>query len=180
VNTTTMRRTAVTTALAATAVASFGVSASSTFAAPAAGSGKADLASVRAATAKYHDVDRAVADGYVPVSGCEELPGVGAMGVHYLNPLLAMDAEILPTQPELLLYAPDGDGLRLVAVEYFVAAAAAPDGASVLGHPLEGPMPGHSDDMPEHYDLHVWLWKHNPAGMFASWNPALSCEGAQQ
>jgi len=36
-------------------------------------------------------------------------------------------------------------------------------------------MPGHFAGMPVHYDLHVWLWKHNPAGMFAEWNPGLSC-----
>jgi hypothetical protein len=29
--------------------------------------------------------------------------------------------------------------------------------------------------MPEHYDLHVWLWKHNPEGMFAQFNPRVSC-----
>ena len=44
------------------------------------------LAAVRAATAKYHNVAAAEAAGYVPVSPCEELPGQGAMGVHYLCP----------------------------------------------------------------------------------------------
>jgi hypothetical protein len=28
-------------------------------------------------------------------------------------------------------------------------------------------MAGHSPDMPEHYDLHVWTWRHNPAGATA-------------
>jgi hypothetical protein len=23
--------------------------------------------------------------------------------------------------------------------------------------------------------LHVWVWKHNPSGMFADWNPQVSC-----
>jgi hypothetical protein len=26
-----------------------------------------------------------------------------------------------------------------------------------------------------HYDLHVWLWKHNPNGLFASTNSAVKC-----
>jgi hypothetical protein len=26
-----------------------------------------------------------------------------------------------------------------------------------------------------HYDLHVWLWKHNPAGLFAPTNPNVKC-----
>jgi hypothetical protein len=29
--------------------------------------------------------------------------------------------------------------------------------------------------MPIHYDLHVWLYKHNPAGTFAMWNPRVHC-----
>jgi hypothetical protein len=29
--------------------------------------------------------------------------------------------------------------------------------------------------MPEHYDLHAWVWQANPAGMFAAWNPTVSC-----
>lgn len=33
----------------------------------------------------------------------------------------------------------------------------------------------YAPDMPIHYDLHVWLWKANPSGMFASWNPDVTC-----
>jgi hypothetical protein len=22
---------------------------------------------------------------------------------------------------------------------------------------------------------HAWIWKHNPAGMFADWNPEVTC-----
>jgi hypothetical protein len=79
----------------------------------------------------------------------------------------------------VLLYLPSEGGLRLVGVEWFVAEAAA-GGArpEVLGVPFDGPMPGHSPDMPTHYDLHAWVWSHNPTGTFAAWNPALSC-GAQ-
>lgn len=173
---TTIRRAVVSAGLVATAAtAVLGAAATGSAAAPA--QGKDDLAVVRAATAKYHDVDVATAHGYIPVSPCEQLPGAGAMGVHYLHPGLASDAEIDPAHPELLLYAPTADGMTLVAVEYFVASAAVPAGVtpSVLGRPMDGPMAGHSPEMPEHYDLHVWLWKHNPAGMTAPWNPALSC-----
>ncbi len=41
-----------------------------------------------------------------------------------------------------------------------------------------GPMEGRQPLLPEglhHYDLHVWLWKTNPAGVFAPTNPALRC-----
>lgn len=135
-----------------------------------------DLAAMRAATAKYHDVNVAIADGYGPVSGCEASPD-GVMGFHYLHPGRAGDAVLTATEPELLLYVPGEDGLELAAVEYFVAAAAVPEGEhpSILGVEFDGPMPGHNPQMPVHYDLHVWTWKHNPAGMTAQWNPALKC-----
>jgi hypothetical protein len=136
------------------------------------------LAAVRQATARYHDVNVALADGYVPVSGCEELPGQGAMGVHYLNPALAQDLESDPAKPEVLLYLPKEDGeLRLIGVEYFQASAGrtAAQAPAILGVKFDGPMPGHNPQMPEHFDLHVWVWANNPAGMFAAWNPALSC-----
>lgn len=141
---------------------------------PSAPSGR-ELAHIRAATARYHDVQVALAEGYVPVSPCEQIDA-GTMGVHYLHPRLAGDAEIDPARPELLLYVPTGDGARLVGVEYFVAAAAT-DGVrpQLYGVPFDGPMAGHSPGMPEHYDLHVWTWHHNPDGMTAQWNPALTC-----
>ena len=132
------------------------------------------IAQVRQATAKYHDVNEALADGYIPVSGCEAIPGMGVMGIHYLNPALASDLAVAPLAPDLLLYVPSGDGLRLVGVEYWVASVGQPT-PSVLGQTFDGPMAGHSPGMPEHYDLHAWVWQANPAGMFAAWNPTVSC-----
>jgi hypothetical protein len=29
--------------------------------------------------------------------------------------------------------------------------------------------------LPAFYELHVWAWRHNPAGMFADWNPNVAC-----
>jgi hypothetical protein len=29
---------------------------------------------------------------------------------------------------------------------------------------------------PAYYDLHVWLYRDNPSGMFAPYNPAVTCE----
>ena len=136
------------------------------------------LAAVRQATAKYHDVAVAEADGYVPVSACEALPGQGAMGIHYLHPGLAQDLTSDAARPEALLYMPNEEGkLKLVGVEYFHADAGQ-GRPSMLGQPFDGPMPGHTRQMPTHYDLHVWLWANNPAGTFAAWNPALSCGDA--
>ena len=139
------------------------------------------VAAARRATAKYHDGGVAVADGYVPVTGCVQLPGVGGMGIHYLNRALAADPAIVADRPEELLYAPDDDGrLHLVAVEYFRADAdqdLSTDGDRpvLAGIPFDGPMAGHAPGMPIHYDLHVWAWRANPAGTFAEWNPDVHC-----
>lgn len=163
----------VLTALAVIAVAA------STFTGTASGTGNSEsLAAIRQATAKYHDVNVALADGYVPVSPCEASPA-GTMGVHYLKPqLLSQPVDL--RQPALLLYRPTTDGPELIGVEYMTIdadqdLATAADRPVLLGRPFDGPMPGHDEHMPIHYDLHVWVWKHNPAGMFAAWNPALSC-----
>jgi len=132
------------------------------------------LAAVRQATAKYHDVNQALADGYIPASDCEKLPGVGTMGIHFLNPRLASDLTVDPLAPELLLYVPSGGRLRLVGVEYFVANVGQPH-PSLFGRAFDGPMAGHSPGMPEHYDLHVWIWQAKPDGIFAQWNPTVRC-----
>lgn len=132
------------------------------------------LAEVRKATAKYHDVNVALADGYVPAPTCAAHPELGGMGFHYIKPSLAADLQSDPSQPELLLYAPSDEGLKLVGVEYFQADAGQGK-PTLFGRNFDGPMPGHEPGMPVHYDLHVWLWEHNPAGMFAEWNVNVKC-----
>jgi hypothetical protein len=142
-----------------------------------------DLAMVRRATAKYHDVDVALADGFVSTVECAEEPGQGAMGVHYINPGRIMDPSLDPAEPEVLLYMPTADGPRLVGVEYLLALGPpdapvpdpAPPAPSLFGQTFDGPMPGHEAGQPPHYDLHVWLWQANPVGTFFPWNPNLSC-----
>jgi hypothetical protein len=139
----------------------------------------ADVQDVRAAVARYHSVARAAADGYFAASPCESSPA-GTMGIHFINPAL-FGPGIDPLKPEILVYLPGADGsMKLVAVEYFSVdadqdLATAEDKPSVLGQPFDGPMLGHTPTMPIHYDLHVWLAENNPAGLFAQWNPAISC-----
>ena len=137
--------------------------------------------SAKAATARYHSVAQAMADGYTGVGEpCVASPD-GAMGIHFINPALMADTTLDPLRPEILLYVPKANGkLSLVGVEYWVADAdgdlgTSDDRQSVLGQPLDGPMPGHNPTRPVHYDLHVWLWKSNPTGFFAPFNPTLSC-----
>lgn len=134
---------------------------------------QSEIAQARAATARFHDIEVARAEGYQQISPCRESPA-GGMGFHYGNFSL-MDATIDPAHPEVILYEPSPDGLRLVAVEYFIAEANASVHPVLFGRQFSGPMDGHGPGMPRHYDLHVWLWKHNPEGMFAEWNPKVSC-----
>ena len=137
------------------------------------------LAAVRKSLAPYRDVSVALADGFIPVSGCE-VSDEGGMGVHYLHPGRAAQAPDA-LAPSILLYAPDRDGeMRLLGAEWFQADAdqdlhTDDDRPTLFGKPFDGPMPGHDPMMPVHYDLHVWLFDSNPAGLFAPWNPSVHC-----
>ncbi len=139
------------------------------------------LSEVRRATAHYHDPAAAQADGYVPNEHCVSHPQLGGMGFHFVNPAELADPVVESTRPEILLYEalPSGK-LKLVAVEWFAVDPdqdlATDDGRpSLFGVPFDGPMPGHEPGMPAHFDLHAWIWKHNPAGTLAAWNPRVRC-----
>ncbi len=120
------------------------------------------LAEVRRATARYHDLAEAIADGYQPASPC-----VPHMGFHYLRSVAQDASDLDATSPNLLVYAPRPDGsLRLVAVEY-----ASWDTASLFGQTFEPPHPGG----PPFHTLHAWIWQANPAGTFTALNDRISC-----
>lgn len=148
-----------------------------------------DLQAAKAATARYHSFQQALKHGYTIVGeACIVSPGrpgsgAPAMGIHAINPALMADPAIDVRRPEMLLYIPGKHGkLRLVGLEYWKADAdqnlgTSTDKPSLFGQPFVGPMPGHGPPgaMPIHYDLHVWLWEANPAGMFAEFNPNIAC-----
>jgi hypothetical protein len=144
-----------------------------------------DLRRARAATRRFRNIDVARAAGYTATTGeCAQDPKYGGMGIHYANPDLLADGRLDVTKPEVLVYHPMPSGrLRLGAVEYFQAdadqdLATDPDRPYLFDLPFDGPMLGHEPGMPIHYDLHVWLYRHNPAGLFAAWNPRVHCPGA--
>lgn len=136
---------------------------------------------IRDATRQFIDVDDAIAAGYVASDACAELPGVGTMGYHFVNPELAGDARVDPTLPEVLVYNKTANGrFRLDAIEYFVVdadqdLATDADRPTLMGHPFDGPMEAHEPGMPVHYDLHAWVYRHNPAGELSAWNPSIVC-----
>jgi hypothetical protein len=140
-----------------------------------------ELAAVRAATAKYHDVAAAVAAGYQlgfrgVVTGCIANPTAGAMGYHYFNWAKMDDPSIISVDPEVLVYHTADDGaLVLGAVEWVVPKplweqAGNSQPPVVFGQPLHVLNP-----VLNWYIEHAWIWTHNPAGIFADWNPEVSC-----
>ena len=120
-----------------------------------------ELEKLRAALEKYQDPYVAVRDGYFSTLACIDFPRVsggagmlhyktGGMGVHFLNPKL-IGPEADPMQPPVL-----------------------------FGQPFDGPMEGHEPVLPStlnHYDLHAWLWKANPNGLFSATNSSVKCQG---
>jgi hypothetical protein len=144
------------------------------------------LAQVRQATAQFQRVDAAMQAGYELgyvngsgiriIGGCISSPTAGAMGYHYFNKELIDDLVVDVLKPEGLVYAPGPDGkLQLAAVEYVVPGPNSnPPGVSeppsVFGMEMHILVPAVG-----FYIHHAWIWRHNPSGMFADWNPEVTC-----
>jgi hypothetical protein len=142
-----------------------------------------DLTTAYLASVKYLDEKVALADGYVPHQCSSDPAGHGSMGYHYFNE--SRYGSLDPAKPSALLFEDGKDGKRkLAGVEWIVLDSdqnmkTTKDRPSMFGgHKFDGPMPGHYPGMPIHYDLHVWLWKHNPSGLFNRWNPRVKCPAA--
>jgi len=137
--------------------------------------GGAGLGAVREATDAFHDTENANRAGYFPLLPCFDKPGVGGMGQHLVNTSL-LDNVINATQPEALVYEVNGDELKLVAVEYivpFTAWGSTPP--TLFGQSF------HRNEALGLWALHAWIWRHNPLGMFADYNPRVAmCPGGGQ
>ncbi len=144
-----------------------------------------ELAQLRAATAQFHQIDAALDAGYETFKIDDStvglgLPGdptcfdnaAGGMGVHYVK---GIDATLDPQQPEAMVYEIEANGrLRLVAVEYLVPVGEVDPAnpPSLFGHEF------HPHSFLPVYILHVWVWKNNPSGVFADFNPKVgACPG---
>jgi hypothetical protein len=131
-----------------------------------------DLAALRRVTASFHDFQSAAAAGWsAQITGCMTSPD-GGMGFHYGNVAL-IDGSVRVEEPELLLYEPEQNGrLRLVAVEYIIPYTAHSRSAAppvLFGQEFK------QNDTFQLWGLHAWVWKENPSGMFANWNPKVTC-----
>lgn len=135
------------------------------------------LADLRQATVKYHDLDAAIEAGYEQASECVSSP-TGAMGYHFVN-FAWVDGEYDPYQPEALLYEMDNHGnMHLVGVEFVVIADIWDLENEMI--PYFG-MQEFDEALPpaplpfRNYQLHVWVWKGNPKGIFTKFNPNVKC-----
>ena len=172
------------------------------------GDGERVLADIRRATERYRDIEVALAEGYItdPAKTCETAEKIsypkelGAMGVHYFRPdLLGITAtspridgaglHVDYMRPSILIYEPQADGsMELVAIENLVFEkawlAANAEGPRFLGVPFDRMADDPATEADEghhfepHFDLHVWLYRDNPNGMFAQFNPAVTCDFA--
>jgi hypothetical protein len=124
---------------------------------------------------------------------------LGAMGVHYIRPDLLGITGVQPRvngtgmhvdflKPSVLMYEPQADGSqKLVGIENLVWAKAWKDGGNKEAPSFNGFDYYYMHDNPSteadeahgfepHYELHFWLYRDNPNGMFAPFNAAVSCE----
>jgi len=136
---------------------------------------------VRLETTGFHDVAAAMLAGYGSSGSCVNGPDEGAMGIHYPNGQLIGDGALDAAQPEILIYEERNGRLRLLGVEYLVLydlwheTNAGPP--ILMGQHFNYAGSPNRYGLPAYYQLHVWAWRHNPRGMFANWNPRVSCEG---
>lgn len=156
--------------------------------------GRSDAAKAQSATAKYHNLGDAVADGYsiLPAvqsttkvqatNGCaSSKEGLGAMGVHYIKPDPVnppFDEKVDAQHPEVLVYEPQANGrMKLVALEYVSTVEQSLFGQSFAKTDL-APYVGGDEGKVFAWTLHAWIWNPNPTGVLMPWNPRVTCDNA--
>lgn len=131
-----------------------------------------DLLALRESLLPYESFDLALSDGFdTKLTECMAMRPQGGMGFHYGKASI-IDAIPDPAAPEVLLYEPvKGGKLRLVAVEFIVPFTAwtEPDPPVLYGRVMR------PNDVFGLWTLHIWLFKRNPRGLFADWNPTVRC-----
>lgn len=160
------------------------------------------LAALTRLTAPFHDVDSAVAAGYVlfaappltTADGCISSAHDGGMGFHYTRGNNLADDSVSLLDPEFLVYAPKNgagtDGARLAAFDYFLPYSTkwpGPNDPSFTRPPTLHDF-STMKDLPDvvfapsrfnGWMVHIWLWENNPGGLFANWNTSVPlCPGS--
>jgi hypothetical protein len=127
------------------------------------------IATLRRVTARYHDLNAAIAEEFGLLHECENRPGEGPVGTVYVNMERLLDGRIDPELPDALIYEPGRNGhLKLVGVEFAIPNAGQ-EPPEFLGATFQ------REDEFGVFALHVWVWSDNPNGLFAETNPRVSC-----
>lgn len=133
---------------------------------------------LRRVTARYHDLDAAVADGFVFLHACEIRPE-GAVGMLFVHLNRLGDGIARPEAPDALIYEPSenpGEKPALVGVEFAIPYA--------LWEEVEPPRFLDAEFQREDefgvFGLHVWVWRENPNGLFAEANPRVACSSTEE
>lgn len=141
-----------------------------------------DLHRVRRATARYLEETNAIADGYLPTPfppegpACADPDGPGTAGIHYVHPELLYAPGVEIERPEIIVYeALEGGGRRLIGVTYKEFLRFQPARPKLFGEPFTGPTQPHGPGDDVHWDLHVWLWSHNPLGLYEINHTGIDC-----
>ena len=126
-----------------------------------------ELQQVKAATAKYQNINNAFADNY----GKDPIVVMPNMGYHFLKVELVSPVFDMK-KPAILVYNKKNNGkFELVAVEYAVPMSSLPPHVAPEG------FTGNDDVWNENtlntgwWTLHAWVWKNNPDGVFNPMNP---------
>jgi len=135
-----------------------------------------EFTALRDATEKYGDIPTVEAAGYEEFLECFD-SSAGGMGQHYVN-VAALDGTVIETAPESMLYEVGQDGkLTLTSVEYIVPNAEPPAGQTTAPSLF-----GQSFELVEDLNvwaLHAWVFKDNPDGVHAGFNPEVgACPSA--
>lgn len=126
---------------------------------------------LRIATARYQNLNVALADGFVLLHPCEVRPGEGAVGAVYVN-LARLDGRVDLDRPEALIYEESANAPAvLVGAEFAIPYVAWPKSEPpvFLGQTFQ------AEDEFGVFALHAWIWRANPNGMFAEAHPGISC-----
>ena len=131
------------------------------------------LDAIRTATVRFKDVKVALAEGYIadPMNMCEAAESMGkpaelgVMGIHYVRPdLLGITAPPNPVFKAAWEQAGNTEPPSYQGIPY----------DTMIDDPATAIDEAHN--FAPHYDRHIWLYRDNPNGIFAQFNPNATCK----
>jgi hypothetical protein len=131
------------------------------------------LLALRAATAPFQRLEDARRAGWRDQSpaGCFA-SAAGGMGFHWVN--AANVGTLDPSKPQFVMYEPQQDGsMKLVGAEFIFPGVPTDPVPVLFGQHFT------YNTVFNVWALHVWIWKENPSGLYADWNPRVSCAYAK-